>query len=755
MTARVAAKSTRRGEGGGAEPLEVVLRGDNGATLKIPGGVALQQAAMKWSYVLRNRRRWIDQPRARLEQAREARRELEAIAGAGALSALSGLARAALIEITIPFSTEERGWEARIFPWEYMLSAATGELRGGRPLLVVRHLRRDGSPRRRVDGALFVESAPGVIRELFNFDAERVLIEASLELEPAGHLADPTRSQLRQKIVDDQPAIIHLTGLDTHQGATLGLLPESRDLDDGYLLRSESELPDAINAEQLAAVLTAAQRPPVLVAFNIQNSAARLAPMAVAAGAQSALGFQDYFDDSLSEIFFTNFYHDWQQLKWDAREAFQSSCRTLFDSEHQSQLRGTGIVLWSDRSLLPDPAAARRGPTAPPRAAAKRPASAAKRATTGDRLRVDVEPFTEINYSLLHNNRDLFRQFRISSPERQAVSGIQVAVTLHVGAESFPYRATVDVSEREPVREMRERIRIPLTYSLARAIPENVRTSLYVSVTCEGREYYCETFHVTLLPVDEWRDTDDDRIWLPSFVLPRDPAIGRIIDAAQRYLAVLADDCAQGFDGYQSVVTAAGGRLETAGVDRQVQAIWAALAGDFALSYINPPPSYSVQAQRLRTPSEVINGRRGTCIDLALLLAACCEYVDIYPVIFLLEGHAFPGYWRSDAGHTEFQQIANPPTPGAGSSHGGSSGQQHEWHLRKDFYREVVQQVHAGSLVPLESTLITARGGFFEAIEEGMFNLRSKRDFHSLLDIRLARSSRNPVTPIPLGERSS
>ncbi|MCG8125130.1 MAG: hypothetical protein N0E55_14410, partial [Candidatus Thiodiazotropha taylori] len=29
------------------------------------------------------------------------------------------------------------------------------------------------------------------------------------------------------------------------------------------------------------------------------------------------------------------------------------------------------------------------------------------------------------------------------------------------------------------------------------------------------------------------------------------------------------------------------------------------------------------------------------------MLAACLEYIEIHPVLFLIEGHAFPGYWRS------------------------------------------------------------------------------------------------------------
>ena len=101
---------------------------------------------------------------------------------------------------------------------------------------------------------------------------------------------------------------------------------------------------------------------------------------------------------------------------------------------------------------------------------------------------------------------------------------------------------------------------------------------------------------MTLIPVDEWLDDTENNPWLPSFVLPRDPAILKIINSSRRYLIGIMDDPAAGFDGYQE---------EAAGVDKQVQAIWTALVNEYRIQYINPPPAYSRQTQRLRTPSDI------------------------------------------------------------------------------------------------------------------------------------------------------
>src|SRR5205823_551536 len=160
-----------------------------------------------------------------------------------------------------------------------------------------------------------------------------------------------------------------------------------------------------------------------------------------------------------------------------------------------------------------------------------------------------------------------------------------------------------------------------LTSSLMRSLQESAHTGMLVEVKCDGQEKFQDTFRVTLLPVDEWRDDDENRQWLPSFVLARDPAVARIIQSAQRYLRALSDDNAAGFDGYQA---------DEDGVDLQMQALWWALCCDHPLDYINPPPTFTKASQRLRVPSQVLQAGRGTCIDLALLLAACIEHVDMY-----------------------------------------------------------------------------------------------------------------------------
>jgi len=217
----------------------------------------------------------------------------------------------------------------------------------------------------------------------------------------------------------------------------------------------------------------------------------------------------------------------------------------------------------------------------------------------------------------------------------------------------------------------------------------------------------------------------------------------------------LCDDPTAGFDGYQRIDSTAG--EPHARVDLQVQAIWSAILYDCRLSYVNPPPAYSIASQRVRTPSAMLASGRGTCLDLTLLLAACCEYVEIYPVVFLLAGHALPGYWRSANAHAAFGKVAiTAPEVGLIGDDEGvarTTGQREAWHLPTAMWPEVIQQVRSGALVPLETVGLTSHKGFAAAVTAGYDNLKSRDAFDSLLDVRLARA--RDVTPLPIREDSS
>jgi len=526
------------------------------------------------------------------------------------------------------------------------------------------------------------------------------------------------------------------------------VMADRRRMVDGLLLRGSHGVPQLVPAQMLAVRLAGAAAPSYLTTFNVWNSAARLAPMMVAEGAtRAALGFQDAFDDSLAEYALVQLLRQLFAGGFDLPKAFAAvwgEVRALPES-----VDATGVTLWLDGPVFVDSATSAAHAAQRLALATPAPASA--------EVRCAIDPYPELNYAVLHNAQPLFRRFVLSCEAPERAEPVDVEVAVHLGDEQARYaRRVVMRHERE---NLTADIHVPLTADVARGVHEAINTSLQVRVRQGDRVLYHDSHRLRLLPVDQWRDNRRDGRWLPSFVLPRDPAVVRAVSQAQRYNRVLRDDPTAGFEGYQcvpDVAVRADGRIDEdllRGVDRQVEAIWATLLHDWQLGYINPPPSYSKQldSQRLRMPSAVLAERAGTCIDLALLFAACLELVDIYPVVFLLEGHALPGWWRHSSFREEYMQMTGSYSGVLQADENGSSAANAQvvpWQAGRASWDEVRELVRQRKLVPIETVRLTEHSGFIEAIEAGIDALGERADYDSMLDVITARQRR--ITPLPL-----
>jgi hypothetical protein len=498
-----------------------------------------------------------------------------------------------------------------------------------------------------------------------------------------------------------------------------------------------------VTALELARALAAVPAKPRLIGVSTSNSAGRTAALLVGEGAATcAVGFQGSVDYSFSNYFFELLYGELMARGGDVALSFRSSW--LRARSEPRAARATGIALWSaipveEPSTSGKPVVARLGRQAGPAS-------------------LDTRIVGELNYAVLHNsNQGLFEKFVVQRNGAEEGERLGVEVEVQLGAERACYRRAFIVGD-EDRWDLSGRVQVPLTAGLVRSSREAISSVVTTTLSRNGQVLTTDSERIRLLPVDQWRDNERDGQWLPSFVLPRDPAAMQGVQEAQRYVRVLRDDPTAGFEGYQAVGDPAR-EEDLTEVDLQVQAIWSALLHDWRLGYINPPPTYSstLDSQRLRTPSAVRRNAAGTCIDLALLLAACLELVDIYPVIFLLEGHALPGYWRHDSFHEEFKMATFGDHDAEALAIRRSSStadiQRHAWQtLGPDAHRELVARIRHRQLVPIETVRLTENCGFVDAVEAGIEALANPGDFHSLLDIVRARES--GVTPLPIVEET-
>ncbi|MCU7934192.1 MAG: hypothetical protein KZQ99_04840 [Candidatus Thiodiazotropha sp. (ex Dulcina madagascariensis)] len=732
------------------------LRASGNQTYRLDLTRNFQTLSFEWAYRVRNRRLWASSEPSRDDISKQARADLLSMGIRGA--DLDQLGDEPVIEVNIPFSEEATGWEMRIMPWEFFLSTAISEGKGRKRPLVIRHLQRAGHFQHRpIENTLLVISSPGVINDKYQFDHEKRLLETSLGIEEGSRsievLPTPTLKELKNTILEYSPDIVHLTGVDSHEGADLLGLGRDKHRRDGFYLADEKGQPLMVDSMKLAGIINSGDIKPSLVTCNTFHSAPRTCALNVAEGAQLALGFQDEIDNALAEQFLSTFYRAWKISGYKTLSAFQLAFEEM--KRHPGRMYGDGVVLWSEDSLL-EQASLQSSETnvrevqhVKASLASEKQASFSYTKTGGtgglrEKIEVHPQPHSRLNYTLLHNNQNLFASFTLRKYTLSAIRDIDVEVTLQIGSDQFQYRRMFDMKGQ--VMDIADQIRVPLTWEFARTLKESVLTSLYINVSYAGETIYKDTLPIRLLPSDEWLDTKHDGMWLPSFVLPRDRRVREVIDKAQHYLMAINDDPDAGFDGYQS------GDPDI--VDREVQAIWSALLYDYTLSYIDPPPTYSESSQRLRTPEDVISGQLGTCIDLALLFAACLEYIGLYPVIFLLQDHAFPGYWRNFSYQSRFFELRNHvPTDsdGMNSTAPMQLADNDPWMIEEDGFDQLLQLLLEEELVPIETVCLTSNDSFSHAYEQAIMTLKHRDSFDAMLDIQTAR--KNGVTPLPLRGR--
>jgi hypothetical protein len=769
----------------------------------IAASAPIQRIAEEWTYILRARARWSSDSDLRLEMRQRAVNDLQRLGVDEAF--LNALASTQHIEVELHERKTASAASSALYeaaselPWEYLISAGTRGVGRYHSLLITRLVRNGakaaltGRPKE----VLFIESGPGRLETTYDFGPERRRIAAALGAEiyldeqrpkQVSSRGSRPRATMEVRRTEDLASlsrrtlakkwdVIHLTAVDTHQaGWTLPDLyeeietkrakdpkyeeiwkeivdPQGR-IRDGVVLRETNVAERPVAYDRLAAALIDGEDPPELVTLNLYYSGARIAREMVRQGARAALGFLDEIDDELAERFFQAFFWAWCRPENRAptiSHAIIEAWRSMLDP----RLHGTAIVVWMGASVFDYFEISVEPPPDTVEESERQPTKLDDRPVR-ELLQVQVEVPGSANYSLLHNDRPLLTRLTLAKLVPEPLEDITVVVELNLGSQNYPYRRTLMVLD-EPQRELAPEVKIPLTATLPRALRERVHSTVYVKVACGNRTAWESTERITLIPVDEWVDDTVNNPWLPSFVLPRDPAILKMIGSARRYLVGIADDPAAGFDGYQAIDDKAKNqRLRTRGVDAQVQAIWTALVNEYRFQYINPPPAYETSNQRLRTPSEIVASNSGTCIDLALLLASCLEYVEIYPVLVLLTGHAFVGYWRSDEAHQDFVEVRNVPSevPPAGSPMARAANvklvEDYGWKATRLHYDEIMEYIVAGDLVMLEATYLTGAWSFADAAKEGRANMRGRRELDSVLDVRLARCAAPPVTPLPI-----
>ncbi|MBA4785213.1 MAG: DUF3320 domain-containing protein [Rhizobiales bacterium] len=245
-------------------------------------------------------------------------------------------------------------------------------------------------------------------------------------------------------------------------------------------------------------------------------------------------------------------------------------------------------------------------------------------------IKAEIAPcFT---YASFQNAVPVIRSIRIDNPTLENIQDCQ----LHLVASPPFIRAkswTIDRVLAGDNITVTDR-KVDLDASYLSGLNEAERGVVTLTLTARGSTL-CETsVPVRLLARDEWGGVDDMAQLLPAFVMPNDPAVAQIMRTAADQLA--AHGHSSGLDGYQSGDPKRAFML--------CAAIYSAVSAQ-GLHYAEPPASFEHRGQKVRRPTDVLDQKLATCLDLTLLLASTLEASGLHPVILMFEGHAAVGVW--------------------------------------------------------------------------------------------------------------
>lgn len=322
-------------------------------------------------------------------------------------------------------------------------------------------------------------------------------------------------------------------------------------------------------------------------------------------------------------------------------------------------------------------------------------------------IATDLDP--RISFAMQQNDVPVVKAVRVENHGGAPLPELEVRITAEP-AFAQVWNARVAGVPANAIYNL-ETVDLQLLPGFLGGLTERVRGQLRAEVIHEGQILAEISVPVDLLARDEWGGLSSLPEILAAFVLPNHPAIERVLRSSANLLEEWTGD--PSLDGYQSQDP---GRVYvTAG------AVYAALQG-FNLTYINPPASFEDEGQRVRLPDQVLHSRMATCLDVALVAAACLEQAGTNAIIVLVRGHAFVGVWLKDECFPE-------PSLDDGLR------------LRK--------RVDLNELVIFDPTGVTTRPSvsFERAIDEARRHLGVEDRFLCAIDIRRARKGR--IRPLP------
>ncbi|MFB6350656.1 MAG: DUF4011 domain-containing protein, partial [Bradymonadaceae bacterium] len=253
-------------------------------------------------------------------------------------------------------------------------------------------------------------------------------------------------------------------------------------------------------------------------------------------------------------------------------------------------------------------------------------------------LEVEIEHADVVNYALQRNDLPVVRALHVENVGDETIEQLEVRIASGDESRGDDGRWTDRIDRLEPgdiwnIREPEVGVRKRELVQL----DERKESWFSVELQTEQGTSEPKSFEVEQLPYNQWPGVGLFPQSLAAFVLPNHPDVAQLVTRMRDIMERWTGDGS--LEGYQSDDR---NRLRS-----MVASSYEALR-ELGFSYVNPPPSFERDGQKVRTPEVMMNSRMGTCLDMVLFVAAGLEKIGLRPILVVVEGHAFLGVWLNE-----------------------------------------------------------------------------------------------------------
>lgn len=322
----------------------------------------------------------------------------------------------------------------------------------------------------------------------------------------------------------------------------------------------------------------------------------------------------------------------------------------------------------------------------------------------------------KISFSLQQNGFPIIQSISISNTGEKPLHDLQ----LHLNASPhfFETYSCFLPTISPQTTYLIETIELTIDYGQLAQLVESEKGTLTIRLEQETTLLIEKRFPLEVLARNQWGGLTTYPEDIASFVQPNDPVVDNLLGQANQLLQ--SHSLNQSLTGYKEGKNA---------VWRQLAALWSVLQSQH-IGYVLPPAAFEERGQKIRIPSQIIEAKLGTCLDISLLFASCLEQCGLHPLLIFTKGHAFAGCWLNE--DTLASMLTDDVTA-----------------LRK--------RIALKELIVVETTLLISKEpiGFYDACKQGASSLREERsgDFLCVLDLCRARAQH--IKPLALSAAPS